>query len=47
MASSNLNLNAKKVDNFIKAFLKRQKSSGLLVPMKYGIISGGKKFALH
>ena len=43
MASSNLNLNAKKVDNFIKAFLKRQKSSGLLVPMKYGIISGGKK----
>ena len=43
MTSSNLNLNAKKVDNFIKAFLKRQKSSGLLVPMKYGIISGGKK----
>ena len=43
MASSNLNFNAKKVDNFIKAFLKKQKSSGLLVPMKYGIISGGKK----
>ena len=48
MASSNLNLNAKKlINNFIKAFLKRQKSSGLLVPMKYGIISGGKNFALH
>ena len=35
--------NAKKVDKFLINFLKKQKSSLLLKPMKYGVISGGKK----
>ena len=35
--------NAKKIDQFLIKFLKRQKQSLLVKPMKYGIISGGKK----
>ena len=35
--------NAKKVDKFLIDFLKIQKTSLLIKPMKYGIISGGKK----
>ena len=35
--------NAKKVDKFLINFLKKQKSSLLVKPMKYGIISSGKK----
>ena len=35
--------NAKKVDKFLINFLKKQKSSLLLKPMKYGVISGVKK----
>ncbi len=35
--------NAKKVDNFLISFLKKQKNSLLVTPMKYGVISGGKK----
>ena len=35
--------NAKKVDRFLINFLKQQKLSLLVKPMKYGIISGGKK----
>ena len=35
--------NAKKIDNYLLGFLKKQKKSLLLVPMKYGVISGGKK----
>ncbi len=38
-----LNNNAKKVDNFLLKFLKKQKKSLLVNPMKYGVISGGKK----
>ncbi len=34
---------AKKVDNFLLNFLKRQSKSLLVSPMKYGAISGGKK----
>ena len=35
--------NAKKVDEFLIRFLKKQKRSTLVRPMKYGVISGGKK----
>ncbi len=35
--------NAKKIDKFLISFLKKQKKSLLVTPMKYGIISGGKK----
>ena len=35
--------NAKKIDEFIKIFLNKQKHSLLVKPMKYGVISGGKK----
>ncbi len=35
--------NAKKVDRFLINFLKQQKLSLLVKPMKYGVISGGKK----
>ena len=35
--------NAKKVDKFLINYLKKQKNSLLIKPMKYGVISGGKK----
>ena len=35
--------NAKKVDNYLSNFLKKQENSLLVAPMKYGVISGGKK----
>ena len=35
--------NAEKIDEFIKIFLNKQKHSLLVKPMKYGVISGGKK----
>ena len=35
--------NAKKIDFFLVNFLKKQKKSLLIKPMKYGVISGGKK----
>ena len=35
--------NAKKIDKFLNNFLKRQERSLLINPMKYGVISGGKK----
>ena len=35
--------NAKKIDIFLINFLKSQKKSLLVKPMKYGVISGGKK----
>ncbi len=43
MIKSKLNRYAKKVDNFLLNFLKKQNKSLLLSPMKYGAISGGKK----
>ena len=43
MIKKRLFQNAKKIDNFIINFLKRQKNSLLVKPMKYGVISGGKK----
>ena len=38
-----LHINAKKIDKFLLKFLKKQKKSLLVAPMKYGLISGGKK----
>ena len=35
--------NAKKIDRFLIKYLKRQQKSLLINPMKYGVISGGKK----
>ncbi len=43
MIKKKLNINAKKIDKFLISFLKKQKKSSLAVPMKYGVISGGKK----
>ncbi len=43
MIKKKLNKNAKKVDKFLLNFLKKQKKSLLVDPMKYGVISGGKK----
>ena len=42
MMKKKLLRNAKKIDQFLIKFLKRQKSL-LVEPMKYGVISGGKK----
>ena len=38
-----LNKIAKDTNLFLKRFIKKQKRSELIVPMKYGLFSGGKK----
>ena len=38
-----LNKIAKDTNFFLKSFIKRQKKSELITPMKYGLFSGGKK----
>ena len=43
MIKNKLSTNAKKIDKFLINFLKKQKNSLLVPPMKYGVISGGKK----
>ena len=44
MINKKLKNNAKKVDNFLINYLKKQKKSPLIInPMKYGVLSGGKK----
>ena len=43
MIKKKLIKNAKKVDQFFINFLNKQKTSLLVKPMKYGVISGGKK----
>ena len=40
---SKLNKIAKDTDFFLKGFIKKQKKSELIIPMKYGLFSGGKK----
>ncbi len=35
--------NAKKIDSFLKKYLKNEKKSRLIKPMRYGVLSGGKK----
>ncbi|MEC7136989.1 MAG: polyprenyl synthetase family protein [Pseudomonadota bacterium] len=43
MIKTKLRKNATEIDKFIVSFLKKQKKSLLVSPMKYGVISGGKK----
>jgi geranylgeranyl pyrophosphate synthase len=43
MIKKKLISNAKKIDKFLIKYLKSQNQSSLIQPMKYGIISGGKK----
>ena len=43
MIKNRLIKNAKKIDAFLINYLKEQENSLLINPMKYGIISGGKK----
>ena len=43
MIKNRLIQNAKKVDKFLINYLKKQENSLLINPMKYGVISGGKK----
>ena len=43
MINIKLKRNAKKVDKFLINFINSQKKSLLVAPMKYGLISGGKK----
>ena len=43
MIKNKLALNAKKVDKFLINYLKQQENSLLVNPMKYGVVSGGKK----
>ena len=43
MIKKKLIKNAKKIDTFLINYLKKQKISLLVKPMKYGVISGGKK----
>ena len=43
MIKKKLLKNAKKVDQFLINFIKKQNNSLLVKPMKYGVISGGKK----
>ena len=43
MMKTRLKKNAKKIDKYLLNFLKNQNQSILVPPMKYGVISGGKK----
>ncbi len=43
MIKNKLTKNAKKIDRFLINYLDKQKKSLLIYPMKYGVISGGKK----
>ena len=43
MIKDKLAKNAKKIDKFLINYLKKQENSLLINPMKYGLISGGKK----
>ena len=43
MIKKRLIKNAKKIDKFLVRYLKKQEKSLLINPMKYGVISGGKK----
>ena len=43
MIKNKLVKNAQKIDKFLINYLKKQKNSLLINPMKYGVIAGGKK----
>ena len=47
MINIKLKRNAKKIDKFLINFINNQKKSLLVAPMKYGVISGGKKLGLQ
>ena len=38
-----INKIAKDTNNFLKKYLKSQKKTDLIIPMKYGLLPGGKK----
>ena len=38
-----LKRNAKLIDDFLKSYLKSQKKTELLNPMRYSVLDGGKK----
>ncbi len=38
---------AKDTNIFLKSFIKKQKKSELIIPMRYGLFSGGKKTISH
>ena len=40
---NDLNIIAKDTNSFLKKYLRKQKYSGLIAPMNYGLFSGGKK----
>jgi len=41
--SKDIERNGKIIDAFLKKYFKNQKYSGLVLPMKYGVLTGGKK----
>ena len=41
--SKEIKKNGKIIDVFLKKYFKNQKYSNLLLPMKYGTLTGGKK----
>ena len=41
-----LNKIAKDTNLFLKRFIKNQKKTDLIIPMQYGLFSGGKKLGL-
>ena len=43
MVKRKLEKNAKKIDLFLRKFILKQKKTELIKPMKYGVLSGGKK----
>ena len=43
MINKKLILNAKKIDLFLNKYLSKEKNTSLISPMKYGVLSGGKK----
>jgi farnesyl diphosphate synthase len=43
MIKKKLISNSKKIDFFLKKYINKQKYSSLIGPMKYGLLSGGKK----
>ena len=47
MIKNNLIYNARKTEEFLNRYLKKQKQTHLLRAMKYGTLSGGKKLDLQ
>ena len=41
--SKDIKKNSKIIDSFLKKYFKKQNHSGLVLPMKYGTLTGGKK----